>query len=179
MWQAGPVTRILAGDRLELRPLSPAAASALLVDRAAAAALLGAALPADWPGEDLRDILSILATADPSPVGFGAWVLVERATGVVAGDAGFLGPPGDDGVVEIGYSVLPDRRRRGYATEAVGALIGWAFASDGVREVIARTDPGNVASIRVLEANGFRPTGELEGHLTWSLTPRQSPPRTS
>jgi ribosomal-protein-alanine N-acetyltransferase len=173
------VTRILTGDRLELRPLSPAAASALLVDRDAAAVLLGAVLPADWPGDDLRDILPILATADPSSSGFGAWVLVERTTGVVVGDAGFLGPPGDDGIVEIGYSVLPDRRRRGYATEAVDALLGWAFATDGVREVIARTDPANVASIRVLEANGFRPSGKLEGHLTWSRIPRQSLPRTS
>jgi ribosomal-protein-alanine N-acetyltransferase len=163
------MTSIRAGARLELRPLPAAAAAALAGDRNLAAALLGATLPPDWPQDDLRDILPILAAADSSPAGFGAWVVVERDTNTVVGDAGFLGPPGGDGIVEVGYSVLPDRRRRGYATEAVAALVGWALARDEVREVIARCDPDNVGSIRVLEVSGFRRTGAVGGQLTWSL----------
>ncbi|MCI0584686.1 MAG: GNAT family N-acetyltransferase [Chloroflexi bacterium] len=189
---------IPAGDELELRPLTAPAAATLGRDRAAAAALLGASLPPDWPGPDLAEILPLLAAAGPSTAGFGAWIIVERATATVVGDAGFIGPPDAAGVVEIGYSVLPDRRRRGYATAAVSALLGWATAQARVRGVVARCDPDNTASIRVLEATGFRRTGKAEGQLTWaagdagphgqqaraaSRTPtagrRQSEPRTS
>lgn len=159
------MTSIRAGDRLELRPLP---AAALGADRGAAAALLGATLPPHWPQDDLRDILPVLASAEPSPAGFGAWVIVERDTNTVVGDAGFLGPPGEDGIVEVGYSVLPDRRRRGYATEAVRALLEWALAQPGVREVVAHCDPDNVGSIRVLEAVEFRRTGEADGQLAWA-----------
>jgi RimJ/RimL family protein N-acetyltransferase len=44
--------------------------------------------------------------------------LTVRATGMVIGDIGFRGPPDAAGIVEIGYSVVAGRRRRGYATEA-------------------------------------------------------------
>ncbi|OGO52303.1 MAG: hypothetical protein A2V84_14320 [Chloroflexi bacterium RBG_16_70_13] len=155
-------------EQLELRPLPAAAAAALITDRNGAAAIIGAALPQDWPLDDLGDILPILASADAEPAGFGAWVIVERDTNTVVGDAGFLGPPGEDGIVEVGYSVLPDHRRRGYATAAVRALLDWALAQPGVGMVVARCDPDNVGSIRVLEAVGFRRTGEVDGQLAWA-----------
>jgi ribosomal-protein-alanine N-acetyltransferase len=56
---------------------------------------------------------------------------------LVAG-AGFLGPP-VDGVVEIGYSVVPATRGRGYATEIVQALVSYAFEHETVTEIIAHT----------------------------------------
>src|SRR5262249_32557640 len=73
--------------------------------------LLGAALPLEWPLEDLLDVLPLQAAASGPGLIFGIWVLVERETKTVVGDAGFKGPP-LGGVVEIGYSVVPDRRRR-------------------------------------------------------------------
>jgi RimJ/RimL family protein N-acetyltransferase len=56
--------------------------------------------------------------------------------------------------VEIGYSLSPDMRGRGIATEAVGAVID-AFFAAGARRVRADTHPDNVASMRVLERLGF------------------------
>jgi ribosomal-protein-alanine N-acetyltransferase len=162
------------GARLDLRPIAPRVAAALLADRELAAAFLGATLPTEWPQPDLLEVLPILAAADPEPAGFGAWVMVERVSNTVVGDAGFLGPP-EDGVVEIGFSVLPERRRRGYATEAVRTLLDWVRQQPGVRLVIARSDTDNVASAGVLEAAGFSRTGEADGQLSWALTPDVGP----
>ena len=92
--------------------------------------------------------------------------MLERATQTVVGDAGFEGPP-TGGVVEIGYSVTPGRRRRGYASEAARALVGWALAQDGVDTVVAGCAPDNIASVRTLERLGFVRTG-LEGdEIRW------------
>lgn len=54
---------------------------------------------------------------DPDgPVWFGpfyAYVIVRRADGLAVGDAGFSGPPGGDGEVELGYALVPGARGLG------------------------------------------------------------------
>jgi [ribosomal protein S5]-alanine N-acetyltransferase len=162
------VTVCLRTERLELRPLPPAVAAVLPGDRAAAQALLGATLPADWPQGDLLDVLPLQARSSGRAADFGVWVLIERATQTVVGDAGFKGLPAD-GVVEIGYSVIPDRRRRGYASEAAAALLGWARDQEHVETVIAACDRENVASIRTLERLGFARTGMDGDEIRWQL----------
>ncbi len=64
-----------------------------------------------------------------------------------------------DGTVEVGYSVLEAHQRRGYASEAVEALVGWAFGHPEVTRVIAETYPELVPSVGVLEKTGFRLIG--------------------
>jgi ribosomal-protein-alanine N-acetyltransferase len=162
------------GARLDLRPISPRVAAALLAERELAAVLLGATLPREWPQPDLLDVVPMLAAADPEPPGFGAWAMVERVSKTVVGDVGLLGPP-VDGLVEIGFSVLPGWRRRGYATEAVRALLDWALQQPGVRGVVARSDADNLGSAGVLEGAGFSRTDEADGQLTWTLLPEAGP----
>jgi predicted acetyltransferase len=53
----------------------------------------------------------------------------------------------------IGYTVVPWKQRRGYATRALGEMLGDARAA-GLRYVEITTDPANVASQRVIAANG-------------------------
>ncbi len=90
---------------------------------------------------------------------YAAWTIALRdGTGV--GDLCFKGPCAG-GAVEIGYGILEAYRGRGYAAEAVGAAVRWALARPGVDRVEAETEPGNLASQRVLEKCGFRPTGGL------------------
>ena len=159
----------LQTTRLELRPLPSAAARALPDDRETAARLLGTALAADWPQPDLLDVLPMQASATQAEERFGVWVIIERGSTTVVGDVGFMGPPGEDGDVEIGYCVIPDRRGRGYAGEAVQALVAWALTQPGVGSVAARCDALNVPSIRVLERAGFVRSGESRGEIRWRL----------
>jgi predicted acetyltransferase len=53
----------------------------------------------------------------------------------------------------IGYAVVPWKRDRGYATMALRQLLPQARA-EGLRYVEITTDPGNIASRRVIERNG-------------------------
>jgi RimJ/RimL family protein N-acetyltransferase len=155
-----------ATTRLHVKPLPAAAAAALPNDRQTATEILGATLPSAWPQSDLLAVLPMQAAADADQERFGVWVMIERRTNRVVGDIGFMGPP-NDGVVEIGFSVIPDRRRRGYATEAAAAIVDWALRERGIRGVIARCDAGNRASIRVLERVGLVRTGEVDGQIRW------------
>lgn len=146
------------------------------------AGLLDATVSPSWPpGELDRNALeffrSILAEADEAARGWLAWYVIERKPNegndfdrLVAG-AGFLGPPDDDGVVEVGYSVIPEARRRHIATETVEALVAIAFAR-GASKVIAHVREDNPASIGVLERNGFACSGlgDEPGHLRYERT---------
>lgn len=61
---------------------------------------------------------------------------------------------------ELGYVFNPAHWGHGYATEAAGALVSACFEG-GAHRVIARCDPRNGSSWRLLERLGFR----REGHL--------------
>ena len=154
-------------EQLDLTPLPVEAAAALPDDREAAARALGAALPAEWPDPHLVGILRRHQQAPAGMEPFGVWAMIDRSTGEVVGDIGFHGPPDDAGTVEIGYSVVPSRRRRGLATEAATALVDWACADPRVHVVVAGCDPANAASQRILERTGFERTGEADGELRW------------
>ena len=80
-----------------------------------------------------------------------AYLLIED--GIAVGTAGFKGAP-HDGVVEIGYGVVPSRQGRGLATRAVERLLEIA-ADHGSRRVVAETEPDNTASQRTLLGCGF------------------------
>ena len=159
----------LGSAHLDLTPLPAPAAAALPDDRTTAAAIIGAAIPGSWPQADLLDVLPMQAAAEPAGEPFGIWLMIERDTKSVVGDIGFMGPP-DGGVVEIGFSVVPDRRRGGFATEAARALVDWAFRDPRVREVRARSEPENEASARVLTGAGFARIGAQGGVVRWRRT---------
>jgi len=90
-----------------------------------------------------------------------SFTAVERASGSAVGACFFKGPPDADGVVEVAYGIDPPHRGRGFATEAAGALAGFAFASGRVLSVRAHTKPDGIASARVLPKCGFRLVGEV------------------
>jgi RimJ/RimL family protein N-acetyltransferase len=107
----------------------------------------------DW----LAQVRSATAT-DPWTLGFS---MVNRSSCAVIGTCAFKAPPDAEGIVEIAYGVDPDHQGRGYATEATGALVDFAFKSSVVRLVRAHTRHGNTASERVLAKSGFHRVGEV------------------
>jgi RimJ/RimL family protein N-acetyltransferase len=57
---------------------------------------------------------------------------------------------------EIGYVFNPEYQGRGFATEAVAALLGWGFGEFGLHRIIGRCDARNTASARLMERLGMR-----------------------
>lgn len=104
---------------------------------------------------------------------YGVWVIAEKAANTVVGDIGFFGPPGPDRTLEVGYSIVADRRGRGYGTEALRALAAWGFEQPSVRHIVARCHQDNVPSVRTLERAGFTRTGRTGEQLRWRLDASQ------
>ncbi len=154
--------------RLLLRSATPELAGADLHDPAEFSRRLDAEIPSDWP-PPLNDIQSQTYTLrylrdDPEATGWIAWYFLlpgtpgERAQAI--GIGGFTGKPSPEGAVEIGYSVMPNHEGMGYASEAVAALVEWAFSHPEVQLVFGQTYPSLIASIRVMENNGFEFLGD-------------------
>lgn len=85
--------------------------------------------------------------------------IVDAETHVVVGHAGFHAPPDSRGMIEVGYTVLEEHRRRGYATATVSLLLSEA-ATLGASVVRASVSPDNAASLAVVRGLGFVQVGE-------------------
>lgn len=158
---------MIATERLELVPATVALARAALDTSAALAAHLDVVVPDTWPPEFL-DPPALEFTLDRLAEGArqaGWWlhfvVLTRGARGrTLIGSAGYKGPPSPDGTVEVGYGIVRDHQRQGYASETVRALLEHAFAVPAVHRVIAETLPELTPSIGVLRKCGFRLVGD-------------------
>ncbi|MET9956053.1 GNAT family N-acetyltransferase [Streptomyces sp. NPDC006339] len=117
-----------------------------------------------YPGPgDVRGVGSFLGgvaeRGDPGV--YRPYEIRRRADGVTIGGIGFHGPPGEDGVVTVGYGLVPGARRQGYASEALRGLIARAREA-GATAVRGDADLDNVPSHHVMEAAGMAYEGEDE-----------------
>jgi len=85
------------------------------------------------------------------------------ATGAMIGDCALHALAESPRAVEIGFTLAPAFHGRGYATEAVARLLGYAFGSLAKERALAITDARNTTSIAVLGRLGF----------TRDMTPRE------
>lgn len=161
---------MIATSRLDLVPLSGEMLRAIGEDRARFAELVDCEVSDDWPQQDFADVLPSIRNwvAQDEALSIWTYVIVRREpTRVLVGEIGYKGPPNAESVVEIGYALLPEARRNGYASEAVRALVRWALQREDVLRVTAETIIGNDASERVLQRCGFRLIGIRNGSRWW------------
>lgn len=160
----------LRTPRLILRPATVPLLRAELAGNRPLAAALGAVVPDGWPpGQHTLDAVRyFLEHPHLLEEGWADYYAIaaatERSPATLVCSIGYQGQPAG-GRVEVGYSVVETWRRRGIATEAVGALVARAQAH-GMRAVIAHALPDNAASIAVLTKSKFRPAiSTREGEL--------------
>lgn len=99
-----------------------------------------------------------------STLGYGLWVLLNPGDSTLIGWCGLR--PGDTPLQpEVLYGLAQAAQGKGYATEALRAVITFAFSVPGVSSVWAATAIGNSASIAVMKRAGMslERQGELDG----------------
>ncbi|HEY5776419.1 MAG TPA: GNAT family N-acetyltransferase, partial [Xanthomonadales bacterium] len=155
--------RVLKTRRLNLIAATPELIREDIKGREFLSKALDVSVPGSWPPDlygsrAMQFALSQLG--EGSEQGWSFWYLLTSGSPCeLVGISGFKGRPDELGSVEIGYSILSSYQRRGYATEAVASLVGWAFSHHNVKEVCAETFPHLIQSIQVLKKNGFQYTG--------------------
>jgi len=84
------------------------------------------------------------------------WFIIEKKDGSKIGGISHF-PVGE--LLEIGYTIIPSERSKGYCTEAVKIIVDYLFLSKDIMRIQAGTNPRNVSSQRVLEKAGFKKEG--------------------
>lgn len=152
----------IVGPRLDLVVLPGALLDACLAgDLPRVHQLAEFALPHDFPCEnEWLGVRRGQVLADPAWQPWSLRALVLRHENRMVGFTSFHGPPGVNslgtpGAAEVGYSVFPEFRARGYATETARAMLEWAQREHGVRHFISSIEPSNAPSLRVIDKLGF------------------------
>jgi RimJ/RimL family protein N-acetyltransferase len=73
------------------------------------------------------------------------------------------------GVLDFGYALLPVYWGKGYATEALSAIIHFAFEKLNVEQIYGECDFNNPALARVMEKAGLRQIQQVKGGVVEDL----------
>lgn len=141
--------------------------AALRGDQSQAAQILGVPIPPEWwPVSDHKRNRLAQVRQNPALLPWMERAIVLRSAQTMVGSIAFhmaaepepvrpLGPGG----VEFGYTIFPQFRRQGYATEACQALMAWA-QQQGVTRFVLSISPQNQPSLRLAAHFGFVKIGE-------------------
>lgn len=94
-------------------------------------------------------------------LGYGFWAIEERASGRMIGDIGYMDAkreiePSLDGMPELGWVLATEAHGKGYAREALAAVLAWGNTHFGPHHAACIIDVGNAASRRLAIDAGFR-----------------------
>lgn len=146
----------LRTDRLLLRPVRPGDAEALAARRSDPEVAAWQSWVPPYPLAQAEALVAEVAATD-RPVDGEWWMLTvaDPADTEVLGEL-VVHPTWGCRSVEIGYTLARRAWGRGYAVEAVDALLDWLWTWPALTRVHAGLHPDNVASAQVLERTGFR-----------------------
>ncbi|WP_433718768.1 GNAT family N-acetyltransferase [Actinoplanes sp. CA-051413] len=157
---------LLTTERLVLRRFRPADAETLAAYRTDPEVARYQSWNSPYPVEKARYAIESMAAADPDQPGWFQYAVELTAERAHIGDVA-VNLHDNRMQAQLGYSLAPARQGRGYATEAVRAVLDHLFRVKGLHKVSAECDARNVASYRLLERTGFQREGLLRQH-TWS-----------
>jgi len=148
------MTMILETDRLKIAPLTVEQFQLLLSDVRSLEGELELA-PSNEELDDateqaMKGLLEIALNHPDKYLWYTYWLIILKSENKVIGGACFTREPDENGQVEIGYGTNMPYRNKGYMTEAIKAITGWALLRTEVKTIIAETESTNYASHKVL-----------------------------
>ena len=82
--------------------------------------------------------------------------MVERETKTIIGQFTFNGLPGENGEVEVFFSIENPHRQKGFATEVMEKILAWGTVSKLFKVVLIEADFDNKAAMASLKKLGFK-----------------------
>ncbi len=159
---------VIRSARLDLPLLSLEQLDRLAAgDGAGLSSDLGADFSAEWV-DGVRGLAARRAQQIRQHPADAPWLLrpiLRRSTDAASlstalGYLNFHGAPDENGMVEVGYMLLPAARGQGYAIEAVRAAFAWATRVHGIHRFRASASPDNARSLNLIGKLGFVQTGD-------------------
>jgi len=97
------------------------------------------------------------------------WEIILKEEKIAIGGIGFAGLPDEEGKAMVGYGLDLRYHGKGYATEALEAILAWGFNHPQLRKIIADTPIDNLPSQRVLIKCGFSEAERSDTMISWQL----------
>jgi RimJ/RimL family protein N-acetyltransferase len=143
----------LTTERLKLRPIEAKDAESVFEYRSD----YDANKYQGWIPKKVEEVYVLINDCAGEPDVPDTWfqfVIYEKKMKKIIGDLGvhFIG----DKQAEIGCTIAKQHQEKGYATEAIKAVIDYIFKKLGKHRIIASMDPQNIAIMNLLEKIGFR-----------------------
>ncbi|PYE54118.1 GNAT family N-acetyltransferase [Deinococcus yavapaiensis] len=154
---------VLSTDRLVLRRLRDEDAPALCAYRSDPEVARFQGWGASFGEMQARSLIEAMREREPGEEGWFQFAVAECASGVLIGDLGLCAF--GERQAEIGFTLARAAQGRGYAREAVSALLSYAFGPLHLHRVVAGIDPRNTKARALLERLKFR----LEGRFVESF----------
>ena len=102
--------------------------------------------------------------------GVGFWAVIEKESGRLIGRCGLqIVNIHGEGSYELGYLIIKEKQRKGYATEAVQAILCYAQTVLETGRIIARINKENIASQQFAESMGFKLSGKYDNDMEKDL----------
>ena len=94
-------------------------------------------------------------------LGYGYWAVEEKASRQFIGDVGFADfkreiQPSIEGTPELGWALAAETHNKGYATEALKAVVAWGDSRPSIKRTVCIISPENLPSLRVAAKLGYR-----------------------
>ena len=161
---------LIETSRLKLLPFTKKICEETLINSVEALKSINIIPCEGWPDlETLNTLPRILVNLNKAeqPSGFESWMIIEKNSNYLIGDIGFKGIPNDNGEIDLGYGIIANKRRSGFAIEAASCLLAWAFAQLKVKVVTANCHSDNLGSKRILSLLNFRLIKQDNDMIYW------------
>lgn len=119
-----------------------------------------------WLPLNIHDTQQFILKHTSRDIVVGNWILLGIYlidTKQLIGDCGFNLLSKNE--CEIGYTISPEYQNMGFGYEAVAAMIEYLFDELKIKKIIAKTDPGNTASVELLKKLNFQKANHIKNNI--------------